>query len=429
MKFTEKLAALFCLMLPLLVVSRADAAPPLTTVQDILYLADGKRFNGMVIVQWRSFEASDTSNIATNLLQVRVVNGLLRLHLVPTTNASAGAYYAVRYVSAGKIQFTEAWGVPPTPSTVRVRDIRLAAPPGSAGGAAAIEIGDVTGLQQELDIRPVHGQNFVPNRAVITAADGSLEVATGDAGDCVRVDGSSGPCGDGGQVGVSAATFVDGETPAGPINGSNLTFTLQSAPNPAASLLLYRNGILQKGALDYTLTGSTVEFLSAAVPQSGDILLASYRKLEAGYGLSTVLCAGTGTETSATSPTNLATCVLPSGVLKAGDRLEIQYNYTHEGTATGFLFDVYWSTFNLATQTATGATDHGTGRVSIGLDNVGARWGTQVWGASLPMASYVSQTGENGFGGITIAFRGSFAAATTDTLTLRSYSVVRHPAP
>jgi hypothetical protein len=76
----------------------------------------------------------------------------------------------------------------------------------------------------------------------------------------------------------SAAAFVDGEVPTGAVNGTNTTFTLANAPNPSASLKLYKNGVLLAQGVDYSLSGATITFVGTkAVPQSGDSLLASYR--------------------------------------------------------------------------------------------------------------------------------------------------------
>jgi hypothetical protein len=71
--------------------------------------------------------------------------------------------------------------------------------------------------------------------------------------------------------------FVDAETPGGTVNGTNTAFTLAGTPSPATSLALYRNGVLQKVALDYTISGASISFLSVAVPQTGDFLQAFYR--------------------------------------------------------------------------------------------------------------------------------------------------------
>jgi hypothetical protein len=75
----------------------------------------------------------------------------------------------------------------------------------------------------------------------------------------------------------SAINFTDNETPGGIINGTNLAFTLASAPNPAASLRLYRNGLLLAAGSDYTLGGSAITFTSATTPRAGDSLAAYYR--------------------------------------------------------------------------------------------------------------------------------------------------------
>jgi uncharacterized protein YoxC len=74
----------------------------------------------------------------------------------------------------------------------------------------------------------------------------------------------------------SATNFADNETPGGAINGVNLTFTLASAPNPASSLRLFRNGLLMDPGGDYTLSGSSITITSTA-PQTGDSLAAYYR--------------------------------------------------------------------------------------------------------------------------------------------------------
>jgi hypothetical protein len=72
--------------------------------------------------------------------------------------------------------------------------------------------------------------------------------------------------------------FVDGETPTGGINGLNPVFVLANAPNPATSLQLFLNGVLQSSAPggDYTLSGTGVTFLSY-MPAGSDKLLATYR--------------------------------------------------------------------------------------------------------------------------------------------------------
>src|SRR3982074_2762088 len=105
---------LFILFLALACAGVLSAAPSLTTIQDILYKADGTRFNGTINIQWNNFQAGDASIVATQSITLQIVNGVLKVQLVPTTNASAGANYQINYSSAGRFQFNETWAVPPS---------------------------------------------------------------------------------------------------------------------------------------------------------------------------------------------------------------------------------------------------------------------------------------------------------------------------
>jgi uncharacterized protein YoxC len=76
----------------------------------------------------------------------------------------------------------------------------------------------------------------------------------------------------------AAIMFTDAEMPGGSANGTNLTFTLASAPNPTASLKIYKNGVLLSQGGDYSVSGSSITFAgTATAPQTGDSLLATYR--------------------------------------------------------------------------------------------------------------------------------------------------------
>ena len=269
----------FFAILALLAVAAGTAAaqPALTSIQDILYRADGTRFTGTMFITYNSFQAGDTSDIATANLTLPIVNGVLRVQLVPTTTASAGAQYTVTYNSRGINQFTEIWAVPPSTIVLRVRDVRVSS--GTVIGPppilSPIQIGDVTGLTNELSVRPMKGVGFGIGRTAVINQAGQIDAASGNLGDCVRVDGSSGPCGAGG--GAAGSSFADGEIPSGTINGSNAVFTLAFTPSPASSLELYRNGLFMLQGTDYQITGNAITFFLASIPRTGDLLVASYR--------------------------------------------------------------------------------------------------------------------------------------------------------
>src|SRR4029077_16126529 len=88
------------------------AGPPLTTIQDVLYKADGTRFNGTLAIACSSLQAADNSAIATQRTTVKVVDGSLRVQLVPTTGSTPPVVYSVTYNSDGGVQFQETWAVP-----------------------------------------------------------------------------------------------------------------------------------------------------------------------------------------------------------------------------------------------------------------------------------------------------------------------------
>lgn len=548
---------------------RLSAQVPLTTIQDTVYLADGKKFNGLVFFDWKSFDAPNGAVIGQFNKVVRIADGILRVQLAPTT-INNNAYYAVRYSSGGRILFSEVWAVPQSGNVLRLRDVRATLLPG----------GYVSG--------PVSGPG-------------------GGSGS----GGSTPPP----QIGENTSgNFVDGETPAGILNGSNRIFTLAAVPNPASSLALYWNGVFQSPGVDYTLSGNTITFVSAVTLESGDLLRASYRTgaignsvhsllgathtdttagtvargdlitgqgstaswtrlplgpanrclisngadavwnscLHTGFtsgtipftnstgllsqdslfrfdstnrrlGLGTdtpsanltiqagpsqgatnltrwlnsggtelarmeadgalvvqrlttsttntrsawrdsgtnvdpsnrqngdfwfnstqqarksfeagqihpmpqVLCSSTGGSTSAATSTSLATCLVPSFFFDAGDRIEIIVNYEHTGTASGFVNEVRFGGTALWTRTLTSSATHVALRATGGLHGTGTAWGIQSFtnaGAMEAAASNTSGVPTNSF---VIDFRGQLSSASSDTVILRNFSVIRYPA-
>src|SRR5581483_2234276 len=362
---------------------RVAAQPALTTIQDTLYRADGTRFSGTMFIRYNSFLAGDTSNIATANLTLPIVNGTLRVPLVPTTTASAGAQYRVTYNSQGIDQFTEIWAVPPSTMPLHVRDVRVSS--GTVVGPppiiTPIQITDVLGLSSELSARPMRGVGFGIGRAAVINSAGQIDAASGTLSDCVRVDGSSGPCGSGG--GVAGSSFADAEVPSGAANGVNTVFTLAFTPSPASSLDLYRNGLLMSQGADYQISGNTVTFFLDSVPQSGDLLVAHYRFANASDPLSSlaapqVVCSSTGSGTSSTTLVELGSCTIPAGLLAAGDRVEIRFQYGHTGTATGFTGVVQIGNTTIASRTGGATEPLLTGHSSFGIGESGQVWDTQT---------------------------------------------------
>jgi hypothetical protein len=415
------------LLRSLALVTVAYAAPPLTTIQDVLYKADGTRFNGTLTISWSSFQAADQSAIVTQSTVVKVLDGNLRVQLVPVTTAYPPGTYSVTYNSDGRVQFRESWSVPASVQPLRVRDVRIASTAGSGSEVAAdtsVSESAVVGLLSDLGARPVKGPGFAAGRVAVVDSAGMLESASGTASDCLHVDGSSGPCGDSGPA------FVDGEAPGGIVDGSNAVFTLAALPDPAASLAVYRNGLLQKAGGDFNASGQSIQFVAAAIPQPGDTLLAAYRTGGSGvsgpaYSIAQVLCSGAGGAAVSASLSSVAACAIPAGVLSAGDRIEVRFDLDHQGTAGAFSFEADWGSTVALHRDASAGETLATGRFDVGILSSTAQLSAQSWGAVLPFAASIAAASDSWASGLTINFQAS--SATGDTVTLRNYSVVRIP--
>jgi hypothetical protein len=410
------------------------AAPPLTTIQDVLYKADGTRFNGTLTISWNSFQASDNTSIVTQTSTVKVVDGNLKVQLVPTATVTPPVYYTVTYNSDGRIQFQETWAVPASATPLRVRDVRTATPNagttalGDTGGSGPVQESDIVGLIADLGNRPTKASSLAPGRVAYVNPLGSLDSVSGNASDCVRVDGSSGPCGN-----TQMTSFVDGDSLTGIVDGANGTFALSGAPTPATSLTVYRNGILQKGGLDYSVSGNAITFVSAAVPQPGDTLLASYRlnsSADTGapqmFPSPQVLCSGNGSATTGTTLSSMGLCTIPSGLLLPGDRVTIAFDLAHTGSNSGFSYEVDWGATSIQTRSGAAGDTMVTGRADAAMLATGSQVSTQSWGSLLPFSATVAAATDAYVNGITINFRGMLAQA-GDSLSLTSYTVVRLP--
>jgi hypothetical protein len=421
-------------MLLMAAATMMQAQPALTTIQDILYRADGTRFNGEIFISWNAFQAGDTSNIATAQVKLPIVNGVLRVQLVPTTTASAGANYQVTYNSEGVFQFSQVWAVPPSSIPLKVSAVLLSSGTVVGGGGGAgnitgtIPISNVIGLTSILAVLPIEGVGFAPGLAAVINSSGQITGATGNLADCVRVDGSSGPCGGGGVL----PQFVDGETPNGTPNGSTIVFTLAFAPSPSTSLQLYRNGLRMEQGLDYTISGSSISFLPGSVPQTGDILLASYRFANPSNTLGTlttpqVVCSSVGTSTSSASSTSLGTCTLPAGLLIAGDRIEVRYQFSHTGTTAGFIPQVSFGGTPVLSRTLSVTDSAFAGILDFSINSSAQPWSGQSWGSSLTFAAATGSTSVNTALSVTITFLGQMVGSTSDTVALSGFTVVRYP--
>jgi hypothetical protein len=423
--------------------SIASAQTSLTTIQDTLFSADGTRFKGSLTISWSTFDASGLGTVVQQSKTVPVINGNLYVQLAPNVAANPPAnLYTVLYQSDGYQQYTETWTVPAVSTPLTVSQVRIGSSAGnsinggvSAGNSTTITEGSVTGLVNDLQQRPVKGASYAAGAVAIIDQNGQLEAAAGTPGSCVMVDGTTGPCG------TSGPAFVDSEIPGGAVNGTNRVFTLQNSPD-GNSLMLFRNGIYMLAGLDYTLTGSTIQFAVVAVPQSGDILVASYRLPStnaaplttggsSGAGAQTlatpqVICSGAGSSTSSTSSTDLGGCTIPSASLVAGNRIEIRFTFAHSGSTSGFTFESDWGGTPIFTRQAAAQDIAAAGNADAALGTSSAMLSYQSWGSALPLSAGIQSTATPS--SVRVGFKAMLSTAGSDTVSLASYTVLLYPA-
>jgi hypothetical protein len=253
-----------------------------------------------------------------------------------------------------------------------------------------------------------------------------METVTGSPSDCVRVDGTAGPCGG------TPPSFMDNDAPAGLVDGANTAFTLAGTPNPTGSLAVYRNGVLLKAGQDFTVAGNSVQFVSGAVPQPGDTLLASYRLSTANSGTpqlfpyAEVICAGTGSSSNSTTLTSIGACTIPAQYLAAGDRVEVRFDVDHSGTAGGFSIELHWGGSTVLHRDAAAGDALATIRADAAMRSSGSQLTHQSWGTVLPFTAGIGTASDDFTAGITVDFQAKVAQQ-ADTVALRNYTVVRFP--
>lgn len=84
--------------------------------------------------------------------------------------------------------------------------------------------------------------------------------------------------------GSTGAAFQ--EVPSGTINGSNVTFTITTAPTTAAGFELFQDGLVLVQGVDYTISGTTITMTVA--PNFGQTLYAVYSVVSGVIGVTDV---------------------------------------------------------------------------------------------------------------------------------------------
>ena len=253
----------------------ASAQSTLSQIQDTVYTPSGALFNGTVSITWTGSLSPTGNSPAPYNTSVKIYNGALSVLLVPSTTITPTAYYQAVYNSDdGLTSWTETWQIAPSVAPLTLSQIRVtnvsstgSGGTGGTGTTGNVAIDQVTGLNTYLTSLNTSINTLT---SIVNSLNTSVaNVAASLANLTAQVNSLT--------SGVTFAVFTDNETPTGAMNGVNTAFTLANAPATAASLKLYRNGVLLANGVDYTLSSNAITFSNNAIPQSGDTLTAYYR--------------------------------------------------------------------------------------------------------------------------------------------------------
>jgi len=125
-----------------------------TSIHDTLYNADGSRTAGQIEITWNPFRSADGKTIAAGKITRRITDGVLDLALVPNAGATpAGTSYAVTYLLASGLSYSETWVVPQSDTPVSLAAVRVSVAPSPAPSVQVgqQQLSEGEGLQVLLD--------------------------------------------------------------------------------------------------------------------------------------------------------------------------------------------------------------------------------------------------------------------------------------
>lgn len=156
----------------------------------------------------------------------------------------------------------------------------------------------------------------------------------------------------------------------------------------------------------------------------------SRKSYEAGqtHPLPQVLCSSTGGTTSSTTSTSLGSCFVPSFFFDAGDRIEITVNASHSGSASGFTLELRYGSNSVLSKSFTSSASSAALTASGGFFGSGVSWIISNTNNSATSELITQETTLTPTNSASISFRANLNSSSSDSITIRNFSVVRYPA-
>lgn len=253
---------LFLLLAIFVLAGFGAAQNPTTTVQDVVFRADGTPAGGVLLISWPAFTTASNQAVAAGTTNVTLgANGALSVNLVPNENVTpASTVYSVTYQLNDGTNKTEFWVVP------------------SSSPATLSQVRVVLGASRSTS--QMATEQFV-NTAVATKADDSKVVHLGGT---ETITGTK-----------LFSTAPSLPPPVQPNDAVNKQYVDSSVTNSGSGSYVNKNGDTMTGPL--TLPGSPNSANQAATKSYVDIGLSSKADLTSGLVGASEL--GTGTANNA----------------------------------------------------------------------------------------------------------------------------------
>lgn len=206
-----------------------QSGPPLTTVADTVYMADGSPAQGVLIISWPAFETASGTAVAPGNVQVTLgTNGALSVALAPNAGAvPAGVYYSVVYQLQPSEVRTEYWVVPAT-SPATLAQVRTTPGSGTAGQPVSMQYVNTALAAKANDNAVVHlanSETITGTKSFTVPPNVPTPVGTTDVANKSYVDNSVATVGAGNYLPVAGGTMT------GPLTlSASPTAPLQATP-------------------------------------------------------------------------------------------------------------------------------------------------------------------------------------------------------
>lgn len=240
------------------------SGPPLTSVIDTVFRADGTAAQGVLVITWPAFVAANGTAVAPGALDVTLgTSGALNVALAVNAGANPpGVYYTVVYqLGPGEVR-TEYWVVP-TSSPATLAEVRTTPGSGTAAQPVSMQYVNSELATKANDNAVVHltGTETVTGaKSFVVPPNVPTPVNTGDVTNKGYVDSSI--------ANVGAGNYLP--TAGGAMTGP---LTLSGSASYVTQLV----GALADGAECEITSDPSLDFYPQYVPALNELIVASYR--------------------------------------------------------------------------------------------------------------------------------------------------------